>query len=63
MKSKRNQSANINTRKSNKSLRTDSNETDESVVDDQDEPLVQTEEINKDADASIDALSRSKSNV
>ena len=63
MKKKRNQSTNINTKKPNKRLRTDLNETDESVMDDQDESLDLTDEINTNADTSIDSLSRGKSNV
>ena len=63
MKSKRNHSTNINTKATNKRLRTELNKTDEDIVDGSDESLVKRDEVNTGSDTSTDSLPRNKSNV
>ena len=63
VKSKRNRSTSVNAKAANKRPRIDLNETDEGVVNDSDESLVQRDEANTDVDTSTDSLPRSKSNV
>jgi BED zinc finger len=63
MKSKRNQSVNINAKKSNKRLLSDFDEVQDHNADSQNESHVETDELHTDADTSTDSLARSKSNV
>ncbi|CAF1541267.1 unnamed protein product [Adineta ricciae] len=63
MKSKRNHSANMNTKTVNKRLCTESNEMHESGVHDLNEVLIQKNQSNTDADTPTDFLLRNKSNV